>query len=184
MLADGDVSATIKVRASFTDDAGHEEQLTSAPTARMKARPLTAECQGMPAEHDGRRLFSFDLLFSDNFPGRFPHTTLKGAFTVTNGSVRSAERVVKGENRCWKIGVRPSSHDDVTITLVAGAVSTEGGRPLTNTVSATVDCPDMTADQHVCLGKSGASVSRTATNGSQEVAVAERLLYRGRGDRR
>ena len=141
-LADADVGATIKVRASFTDDAGNDEELTSAATAAVEPRPLTAEFDGMPAEHDGVRLFSFELVFSENFPGRFPHTTLRdSAFTVTNGSVRSAERVVKGENRRWRIGVRPSSNDDLTITLAAGAVSTESGRPLSNTVSATVAGP-------------------------------------------
>ena len=141
-LGDANVGATIKVRASFTDDAGNDEELTSAATAAVEPRPLTAEFDGMPAEHDGVRLFSFELVFSENFPGRFPHTTLRdSAFTVTNGSVRSAERVVKGENRRWRIGVRPSSNDDLTITLAAGAVSTESGRPLSNTVSATVAGP-------------------------------------------
>ena len=142
VLADADVGATIKVRASFTDDAGNSEELTSAATAAVAPRPLTAEFDGMPAEHDGRRLFRFELVFSENFPGRFPYTTLRdSAFTVTNGSVRAAERVVKGENRRWRIGVRPSSNDDLTITLAAGAVSTESGRPLSNTVSATVAGP-------------------------------------------
>ena len=141
-LADSDVGSTIKVRASFTDDAGNSEELTSEPTAAVKPRPLTAEFQGMPAEHDGRRLFSFELVFSEKFPGRFPYTTLRdSAFTVTNGSVRAAERVVKGENRRWKIGVRPSSNHDVTITLPAGSVSTESGRPLSNSPSARVAGP-------------------------------------------
>ena len=55
-LADADVGATIKVRASFTDDAGIGEELTSAATAAVQPRPLTAEFQGMPAEHDGVHL--------------------------------------------------------------------------------------------------------------------------------
>ena len=141
-LADSDVGATMKVRASFTDDAGNGEEVTSAATARVEPRPLTAEFEGMPAEHDGVQLFNFDLVFSENFPGKFPYTTLRdSAFTVTNGRVRGAERVVKGENRRWRIKVRPSSNDDLTITLAAGAVSTESGRPLANTVSATVAGP-------------------------------------------
>ena len=139
VLADSDVGSAIEVRASFTDDAGNSEELTSEPTAAVEPRPLTAEFEKMPAEHDGQRLFSFELVFSDNFPGRFPYTTLRdSAFTVTNRSVRAAERVVKGENRRWKIGVRPSSNDDVRITLPAGSVSTESGRPLSNSPSATV----------------------------------------------
>ena len=78
LLADADVGAAIKVRASFTEDAGNDEELTSAPTAGVEARPLTAESQGMPAEHDGRRPFSFELVFSENFPGRFPYQDAQG----------------------------------------------------------------------------------------------------------
>ena len=156
-LGDGDVGAAIKVRASFTDDAGHDEEPTSAPTATVEPRLLTAEFEGTPAEHDGSRLFSFELVFSDNFPGRFPHTTLRdSAFTVTNGTVRSAERVVKSENRRWKIGVRPSSNDDVTITPAAG-VGVDRIRPLSSTVSARGDG----SGGHLgcgCAGEGGAPV--------------------------
>ncbi len=171
-LADSDVGATIKVRASFTDDAGNGEALTSAATARVEPRPLTAAFEGMPAEHDGRRLFWFELVFSENFPGRFPYKTLRdSAFTVTNGRVRTAERVVEGENRRWRIGVRPSSNDDVTITLPARSVSTESGRPLSNSPSARVAGPVgiSVGDARVKEGAGAAlafavTLSRAATN--------------------
>ena len=38
-LVDADAGATIKVRVSFTDDAGNEEELTSAATGTVEARP-------------------------------------------------------------------------------------------------------------------------------------------------
>ena len=38
-LSDDDVGKTIKVRVSFTDDADHEETLTSAPTGVVAAKP-------------------------------------------------------------------------------------------------------------------------------------------------
>ena len=96
----------------------------------------------MPAEHDGRKLFSFQLVFSENFPGRLNYKTLRdSAFTVTGGRVRGAERVVQGQNQRWKITVRPSSNDDVTILLPAGSVSTESGRPLSAAVSGQVIGP-------------------------------------------
>ena len=41
-LADSDVSKTIKVRVSFTDDAGHAETLTSAATSAEVTRPNSA----------------------------------------------------------------------------------------------------------------------------------------------
>ena len=41
VLGDADVGAEIKVRASFTDDAGNGEELASAATARVEPRPRT-----------------------------------------------------------------------------------------------------------------------------------------------
>ena len=107
---------------------------------------LTAEFVGMPAEHNGRRLFSFELRFSEDFPGRLPYTLLRDrAFQVTNGTVRQAKRVAQGQNQRWMIAVRPDSFEAVTVTLpattdcgAAGAVCTEAGRPVSNSVSATV----------------------------------------------
>ena len=40
-LVDADEGAIIKVKVSFTDDAGHDEELTSKPTAPVEARPNT-----------------------------------------------------------------------------------------------------------------------------------------------
>ena len=44
---DGDVGKTLKVRVTFTDDAGNEESVTSAATAAVK-QPLTASVDGAP----------------------------------------------------------------------------------------------------------------------------------------
>ena len=38
-LVDADEGKTIEVRVSFTDDAGHEETLTSAATAAVEPEP-------------------------------------------------------------------------------------------------------------------------------------------------
>ena len=125
--------------------------------ARPKNRPatvrgpaaLTAVLVGLPAEHDGERLFRFELRFSENFPGRFDYRVLRDrAFGVTNGRVREAQRVARGRNDRWTIAVRPALHEDVTIVLQAatdcalpGAVCTEAGRALANTATATVRGP-------------------------------------------
>ena len=104
--------------------------------------PLTAEFRGVPGEHDGRTAFNFDLVFSENFPGRFPYQKLKDeALKVTNGRAIGVKRASPGQNRNWLITVRPWSADDVTVALPAGSVSTEAGRPLANTVSARVRGP-------------------------------------------
>ena len=108
--------------------------------------PLTAAFHGMPAEHDGRTSFEFELRFSVDFPGRLPYKLLRDeAFRVTNGSVVQARRAEQNQNQRWMIEVQPDSHEAVTVTLPAttdcaapGAVCTEGGRPLSSGASATV----------------------------------------------
>ena len=148
-LTPADEGRRIKVRVTFTDDAGHAETLVSAATAAVAARTLTASFTGVPAEHDGRSLFTFELRFSENFPGRFRHRVLRDeALQVTNGRVTQAKRVARGQNQRWTIKVRPASLEDVTVTLPAatdcaatGAVCTQAGRKLSNTVTATVRGP-------------------------------------------
>ena len=150
-LTGAEEGRTVRVRVTFTDDAGNAEVLTSAATAAVKPPlpPLTAEFVGMPVEHNGKKLFSFELRFSENFPGRFDYLILRDhAFQVTEGRVRAAKRVAPKQNRRWTISVRPSSWKDVTITLpattdcaAAGAICTPDGRMLSNTVTATVRGP-------------------------------------------
>ena len=62
-----DEGTRLKVRVSFTDDAGHAERLTSAATDAVAAapEPRTASFEGMPAEHAGQGSFSFRVAFSD-----------------------------------------------------------------------------------------------------------------------
>ena len=70
-LEEADPGSAVRVRVTFTDDAGHEETLTSAATAAVAPRlvPLAAALEGVPAEHDGRRrAFSFEVVFSEDFP--------------------------------------------------------------------------------------------------------------------
>ena len=176
--SDDDVTITLAAGA-VTTEAGRK--LTNAVSATVAGPPepppppppdpLTASFQGVPAAHDGRKLFSFELVFSENFPGRIDYKTLRdGAFTVTNGRVRGAKRVRQGQNRRWTITVRPASNDDVTVRLPAGSVTTEAGRALANTVSATVRGPALlsVADVEATEGEDeqvvfSVSLSRAAT---------------------
>ena len=140
-LDEADEGRTVRVRVSFTDDAGFAESLGSEPTAPVAARRLTAEFHDVPEEHGGRGTeFSFGLRFSENFPGRLDFNALKAAFE-TNGRVTGARRTPRGQNRSWEITVRPRSSADLSVTLPAGSISTESGRPLANTVSASVMGP-------------------------------------------
>ena len=133
--------------AGLGHDPAHKVDWRLSPPSAVA--PLTASFVGMPAEHDGKSLFTFELRFSEDFPGRLRFKLLRDeAFEVTNGRVRKAKRVAPGQNQRWSISVRPDSHEDVTVRLPAatdcaapGAVCTEAGRKLTNTVSATVRGP-------------------------------------------
>ena len=171
-VGDGDVGAAIKVRASFTDDAGNRESLTSAATAPVTAPPLTAEFTGMPSEHNGKKLFGFEIVFSEEFRGLTLSGLQAGALAVTNGRIVDAKRVTRGENRRVAVRVRPASNDAMTITLAAGSVSTASGRSLANTVSATVAGPVgiSVSDARVKEGAGAVlsfavTLSRSATSG-------------------
>ena len=142
LVAD-DQGKTIKVRVSFTDDAGYDATLTSAGTAEVEV-PLTATFHDTPSSHDGQTDFTFELRFSEEFELSF-RTLRDQAFTVTDGTVAKARRLTKGSNVGWQITVRPDGEADVTVTLLAttdctadGAICTEDGRMLSNSSEFTV----------------------------------------------
>ena len=145
---DADEGKRLQVRVSFTDDAGHEESLTSAATDAVAAapEPLTASFEGLPAEHAGQGSFSFRVAFSEGI--NVSYTTVRDAsFTVTGGDVTRARRVDKRRD-LWKITVEPDSDGAVTVRLpettdcgASGAICTGDGRRLSHSLSATVAGP-------------------------------------------
>ena len=163
---EADAGLPIRVRVSFTDDTGNVETLTGAPT-------LMAEFIDLPAEHDGPGSeFSFELRFSEHFPGRMDYKVLRDqAIQATNARVVGAKRAEPGRNQRWIIRVRPRSLDDVTVSLAAttdcdvtGAVCTDRGRPLSNANSVTVSGPPeiSVADAQVAEGE-GATLAFVVT---------------------
>lgn len=149
-LVDADQGKTIKVRVTFTDDAGNEESLTSTATAAVAPRPpLTASFLDAPASHDGQTHFTFELRFSEAPVDDFSYLTLRDyAFTVTGGEVIEARRLERPANIKWEIKVQPDGDGAVTIVLPAtsdcsddGAVCTANGRKLSNRTELTVNGP-------------------------------------------
>ena len=144
-LVSVDEGKTIKVRVSFTDDAGNEETLTSTATAAVEAA-LTAELQGVPDSHDGSGTFIFRILFSE--PVDVGFTTLKEhAFQVSNATIKKAQRV-DGRDDLRKFTVQPSSDADVVLVLPAtgdcateGAICTSDGKRLSTRLEITVPGP-------------------------------------------
>ena len=169
-LVDADAGAAIRVRVSFTDDAGNAESLVSAATVPVALPPLTAEFHGMPAEHNGELAFSFGLAFSEEVKLSF-RTLRDVALQVGNGRATKAKRVAQGENRRWTVTVKPDSFEDVTVSLpatadcsVSGAICTADGRKLSNTVSARIMGPALlsVADAEADEG-AGAEIEFTVT---------------------
>ena len=143
-----DRGKTIKVRVSFTDDAGYAESVTSEPTAMVPLPPLTAEFVDMPSSHNGRNTFLFELRFSENVSGLSYLTLRDQAFTVEGGEVVKARRLFRPKNRRWEITVQPDGNGAVTITLPAttdcaatGAICTSDDRMLANESTLTVNGP-------------------------------------------
>ena len=149
-LVDADESKTIKVKVSFTDDAGHEETLTSTATASVAGapEPITVILENNPASHNGTDEFTFQIQFSEQF--ELSYKTLRDhAFAVYGGTVKKAQRQVKGSNIGWTITVEPASNAEVEIVLPAttdcgatGAICTADGRKLSNSLDFTVSGPE------------------------------------------
>ena len=143
-----DEGERLKVRVGFTDDAGHEESLTSAGTdavvgAASTVEPLTARFARAPAEHDGKTAFKLRIRFSEDIAISFRRFRDQ-VLSVSGGSVKKAKRVDRRRD-LWEVTVKPGSLGDVTVTLegghacgTAGAVCTGDGRALSTTISTTV----------------------------------------------
>ena len=151
---DGDDAVTITLpgnRACGTQGAicskeDNPVQLSNSPSATVAAPPegdpLTASFSNVPDDHDGSD-FHVDLTFSEG--PDVGYRDVQKAVKVSGGSINRANRKTKGSNVGWKLKVRPTGTDSLTITLPAttncsarGAICTTDDRRLTNSPSATV----------------------------------------------
>ena len=136
-LMDSEEGKAVRVRVSFTDDAGNRESATSAATAAVAAA-LTADFLDTPSSRDGQTAFTFELRLSEEPVSSFSHETLRDhAFTVTGGEVTSIRRLNAPSNVRWEITVEPDGDGDVTVVLPVtqdcadqGAICTQDGRML------------------------------------------------------
>ena len=110
---------------------------------------LTASFTVVPAAHEGpgSGAFVLDLQFSET--PELSYKTLRNAsLAAAHGSLGFVRRLNSSSDAGWKIKVRPSGWDDVTVTLAGGracgtegAVCTEDGKVLANTATAVVPGP-------------------------------------------
>ena len=148
-LASADTGNQIKVRVTFTDDAGNQGSTTSAPVHIQTPQPLYGafDPDTLPESHDGDAAFTFEIYFSKE-PGLSYTAVPDHVLDVTNGDMTSASRKVSGDNTRWVITVEPDGDADVTIALPAttdcddpGAVCTARGQMLSNLVATIVAGP-------------------------------------------
>ncbi len=124
-----------------SEEDGEREETTEGET------PLTVSLEAITESHNGTDAFTFEIRFSEEFP--LSYKTLRDlAFTVSGGEVLKAQRLDKPSNIRWLITVEPDSNGDVTIVLTAttdceaqGAICTEDGRMLSNSLVFTVSGP-------------------------------------------
>ena len=141
-LADADAGKAIRVRVSFTDDAGNAETLTSAATTAVTPPALRLQAAAV----EGATL---TVTFSESLDeARVPAKT---AFTVTVG----------GNDR--RVDTVAVSGSEVAITLVVAAASGE-----TVTVSYTAPAGESADGLRDQAGNAAASFSgRAVTNGTR-----------------
>ena len=187
-VTDADAGKAIKVRVSFTDDAGNAETLTSnavvASPPVVVPDPMTATTHDAPESHDGATAFTFELRFSEEPASGFSYTTVRNhAFTVTGGSVSNVRRLEPGKNVKWEITVTPSSDEDVTIALNAttdcsaeGAICTSDGGKLSGDLEMAVPGPqeNSAATGAPTIGGT-AQVGETLTASTSSISDADGL---------
>ena len=180
VVQEADVGKAIKVRVSFTDNAGNAESVTSDAVAGPY--PLTATTHDAPGSHDGSAAFSFELWFSEAPAVGFA-TVRDHAFTVTEGSVDNVRRLVPGNNARWEITVTPSSEADVTLELNAttkcsaeGAICNVDGVKLSGVLELVVPGPssNSTATGAPTIGGT-ARVGESLTASTSDIADADGL---------
>ena len=114
--------------------------------------PLTARFVDMPAEHDGRKGFGFQLVFSEEvFDGTEQldkNKAVRNALNITGGSAKGSRRVNASQFDAYWIRVRPSGNGPVTIRLAPPGTCTDSsptctpdGRKLSGPISATIEGP-------------------------------------------
>ena len=152
-LVSADEGKTIRVRVSFTDDAGNAESLTSTATTAVAAQPaetpvdlLTASFANVPADHNGEN-FTFQLTFSENVEAGYARIR-DHAFTIDGATIDSASRITQGSNQGWNVEVNPTGNEAITITLpettdcnAARAICTDDERMLSHATSEIVAGP-------------------------------------------
>ena len=127
-VASYDAGHGIKVRLTFTDDAGHEESLTSYAAA-VQAQPLTAEFPQSPYQSQSHKgaddrpqvIVAFSRAVA-SIAETTPSVLVAGG---TVSGVRAHEE--DGLDHAWVFFLDPAGTDDIHFTLLSGRSCEAGG---------------------------------------------------------
>ena len=103
----------------------------------------------MPEAHDGSTRFTLDLVFSEAPVDLGLAAVRESLFDVTGGTIQKVKRINPPSNLGYRLRIKPTSHEAVTLTLrdslpacgQSRAVCTSDGRALSGTVQATIAGP-------------------------------------------
>ena len=152
-LADGVQEAAETLTLTLTDPSGATLARATATgtvedAAAGNAAPFTAQFLGVPPEHDGESVFTFELRFSEEPPELSFSTVRDSLLAVTGGTVKRAKRITRGSNLAFRIHVEPAGLGAVTVAFrpapecgVPGSVCTADGRALAGVATATIPGP-------------------------------------------
>ena len=107
---------------------------------------LTASFVALPTEHDGETEFWVELVFDAAVvQGSKPH--IRALLATSGGSITKVRRKDRRLDH-WRINIRPTSHEAVTVTLSAsppcgatGAVCTDDGSTFTTAIATQIQGP-------------------------------------------
>ena len=156
LLFDGQVEGPVRYTVHIEDSEAtidnntNETRNVDPPQGKgpKAPTPITATVKGLPDEHDGSSPFTFELHLTPT-PAHVSYQTVQGAlFTVGNGQITKAGRLVKRQHGGWAVTVEPDGPDDISIELnptpdctASGAVCTPEGGALMTGLTRTVQGP-------------------------------------------
>ena len=143
---DGDAPAPEPEEAAVQEE---ESDPVAASEVVVEPAALTASFTKVPAVHGGPGSGAIVLKLAFSEEPELSYSVLRNAsLAATDGSLGFVRRLNPPLSVGWKIKVRPTGWDDVTVTLAGGracgtegAVCTEDGKVLANTAVAVVPGP-------------------------------------------
>ena len=157
-LVDADEGGPIKVRVSFTDDAGHEEALTSAATATVEARP-NSPATGQPTILGTARVgetltaSTSGIADTDGLSGvAYSYQWLADGAEITGATAVTYTLTDSEEGRTIQVTVSftdDADHEEELTSKATGTVVARPNRPATGqpTISGTAEVGEtLTAD--------------------------------------